>query len=225
MDSIPEYVKAIIYTITCTHPASGRKMYVGQTRTHILNHGKYRPFGANKRWAQHVSEARKNAPIRQSWKLNNAIRLYGPESFEVEELGDCDLDMADTFERAFIRLHRSDAEGYNIQKGGRSGAKNSTESRMRIARTLMTQSDRSRLAAYADKDVVRARFVRLEDKGVRVYVVEDGGRTTYTSFFGRHSTLTESAERALAFARALVAGDDTKLHTPVSLIDVIKLDI
>jgi hypothetical protein len=221
MADIPEYVKGVIYTITCVHPDAGLKRYVGQTRTHILNHNKYRPFGAQKRWGQHVSEAKANAPTRQSWKLNNAIRKYGAEFFEVEELGICDLDVLDRFETVFIQTFDSVTNGYNIQNGGRGKGKNSEESSVKAAITLKERADGARLAKYQGRNVKQVRFIRLENKGVRAYVVENG-RVTYTSFFGRRSTLEESAGRALAFARSLVG--DEKLHIPDSLLEVIRLD-
>lgn len=199
-------------------------MYVGQTRSHILNHGKYRPFGASKRWAQHVSEANADMPARQSWKLNNAIRKYGASNFEVEVLGDCDLDVLDRFERLFIETHDTVRRGYNIQKGGRSGAKNSEESASLTAATLKTFNDRVRLTKFQDVDAAQVRLIRLGDKGVRAYVVDHTGSRTYTSFYGRRSTLGDSAARALQFARALLNNDDSKLHVPESLSDFIQLN-
>lgn len=34
------------------------KMYIGQTRSHYLNRGKYRPFGFIKRFQSHFSESK-----------------------------------------------------------------------------------------------------------------------------------------------------------------------
>lgn len=36
------------------------KSYIGQTRTHRLNHGKYRPYGYLHRFNDHNSEAKSN---------------------------------------------------------------------------------------------------------------------------------------------------------------------
>jgi group I intron endonuclease len=223
MEELPEFVKAVIYVATCLHPDAQNKRYVGQTRTHILNHEVYRPFGAQKRWDQHVSEAKIDSPVRQSWKLNNAIRKYGAETFEVETLGICDLDEIDLFERSFIMAYDSINTGYNIQKGGRSGDKNSEEARAKTAITLKAHNDAERLAKYEGCKVIHVRFCRLEDKGVRVYVHEPD-RVTYTSFYGRRSTMEESAARASAFVRSLVQGDLQKIHVPKSLKEVLKFD-
>jgi group I intron endonuclease len=224
MQNPPEYVCGVLYEITCTHPDAAEKKYIGQTRSHILNRGVYRVFGAHKRWTQHVTEAKKNAPKRQSWKLNNAIRKYGPEQFKVVELETCKLADADNRERALIALHSTILHGYNIQYGGARGAKNSEESRAKATATLKTWNDQKRSARYKDIAVVQVRLVRLESKGVRVYVDEQTGKCTYTSFFGRHSTLTESAERAVAFAMALVRNDASKIHVPASLKGIVRIE-
>jgi hypothetical protein len=50
-------VKSVIYKITNT--VNG-KCYIGQTVTHKLNSGKYRPFGEKRRLKQHTSDAVNN---------------------------------------------------------------------------------------------------------------------------------------------------------------------
>lgn len=211
-----------IYIATCIHPDAGLKRYVGQTRTHVLNHGKYRPFGMHKRWAQHLSEAKVNDTVRQSWKLNNAIRKYGQETFVLELLHVCTLDWADAYEQMFISLFNTVTNGYNIQYGGGSGAKNAEESCAKIATTLEEMNDKMRMAKYADWKVKQVRVVRLEDKGVRVYITSEDGRESYTSFFGRRSTFENASERAIAFINRLTDGDKTKIYVTASLADRIK---
>jgi hypothetical protein len=75
-----EGVKGHIYKITCEKT---NKVYVGQTYSHIKNHGKYRPAGYLKRFAGHISEAVTNTKQKQCTYLNNAIRMYGKESLSV----------------------------------------------------------------------------------------------------------------------------------------------
>lgn len=76
-----EKVYGIIYEMT--NVSNGMK-YVGQTVSHRLNRGKYRPFGMMGRFNDHVSEAINNTKKKQCSFLNNAIRKYGRESFTVE---------------------------------------------------------------------------------------------------------------------------------------------
>src|SRR3954468_44650 len=158
--AIPEHVKVTIYLLTNHHPDARLKRYVGQTRTHVLNHKVYRPFGAKKRWQQHITESQKNDSKRQCWKLNNAIRLYGADSFELEELGDCDLDVADMFERMFISLYDVVRNGYNIQHGGRAGEKNAEESKVKITDTAKANNDKRRAEQYQGKAATELRYIK-----------------------------------------------------------------
>ena len=62
-----------IYLIQCL---VSKKCYVGQTLSHRLQHKRYRPFGTEGRWKDHVSEAINNTKKKQCTYLNNAIRKY-----------------------------------------------------------------------------------------------------------------------------------------------------
>lgn len=224
MEAPPPFVTAIIYRAKCTHPLASGNGYVGQTRSHVLNHSVYRPFGAEKRWSQHLSEARVNNSTKQSWKLNHAIRKYGDESFEIETLGSCDLDCADLFERLFIETFDTIKNGYNITKGGRGGP--TTEaSRLQISKTLTSKNDARRLEKYKDADICHVRLTKLEDKGIRIYVLEACGRETYTSIFGRHTTMAEAVARAKPLTMALAGGDLAKIHVVESLKTLVKFDV
>ena len=98
MTERPDYVKGEIYKITCK---SNDRIYIGQTQTHVLNHGKYRPFGYMRRWKQHVSEAN-CATKKQSMALNNCIRKYGEDDFNIELIEECDIDKLDEREKPTI---------------------------------------------------------------------------------------------------------------------------
>ena len=68
-----------------------KKSYVGQVVSHILNTGKYRKHGMNKRLNEHFSEAF-SSKKNQCHYLNNAIRKYGIEKFNVELLELCSME-------------------------------------------------------------------------------------------------------------------------------------
>ena len=52
------------------------KMYIGQTRSHYLNNGKYRPFGHMGRFKSHISESKRiNFNCSCSY-LNSAFNKY-----------------------------------------------------------------------------------------------------------------------------------------------------
>ena len=113
-----EKVYGIIYEMTNT--ANGMK-YVGQTVSHRLNKGKYRPFGMIGRFNDHVSEAINNTKKKQCSFLNNAIRKYGRESFTVELVEMCEVSALDNREQYYITAKNTLlSHGYNLTKGGKS---------------------------------------------------------------------------------------------------------
>lgn len=113
----PESIKGIIYLIE--HTASGKK-YVGQTLSHRKNHERYRPFGATGRFRDHISEATNNTKRKQCTYLNNAIRLYGAETFTVRVLEVCEREVMDARESHFIAEHAClFPSGYNLTLGGK----------------------------------------------------------------------------------------------------------
>ena len=121
MESIlddPKSIKGIIYLIE--HTSSGKK-YVGQTLSHRLNRGRYRPFGAIGRFHDHTSAATRNTKKNQCSYLYNAMRLYGCDAFKMTELESCDRETADSCEQHYISHYKTlYPNGYNLTTGGRS---------------------------------------------------------------------------------------------------------
>lgn len=110
-------VKGHIYKITCIVT---NKIYIGQTYSHIKNHGKYRPAGYLKRFTGHISEAITNTKQNQCTYLNNAIRKYGKDTFKCELIKLCELDKLDHYEKKYIIKYNSlFPEGYNLTTGGK----------------------------------------------------------------------------------------------------------
>ncbi len=104
----PGYANGIIYLVE--HIASGRK-YVGLTIVQIVE-----------RWRRHVEQAYMNQ-ITNYESLHAAIRKYGPESFQIQQIdqGVCKSDLEGK-ERYWIKKLSSLApEGFNISPGGGSG--------------------------------------------------------------------------------------------------------
>ena len=109
-------VKGIVYCIE--HTASG-KQYVGQTVTHRLNKGKYRPYGTRRRFAEHCSNASRNTKPSQSTCLYNAIREFGPAGFTIHTLEECEIVSLDVRERYWIDQQSSlHPLGFNLTTGG-----------------------------------------------------------------------------------------------------------
>ena len=107
-----------IYKITNT---ATNKHYVGQAMSHRKNKGKYKPFGFEGRFRDHISEAVCNTKKKQCRYLNNAIRLHGKELFRVELLKTCPLDELDMWEQHYIKeIDTHYPNGYNLTRGGQT---------------------------------------------------------------------------------------------------------
>lgn len=105
-----------IYKITNTVT---NKVYIGQTRSHRLNHKKYRPFGHMGRFKDHIHEAystKKNI----SRYLNASILKHGPEKFTCDLIHICKVSDLDEREKEYIIEYNSKfPNGYNLTDGGR----------------------------------------------------------------------------------------------------------
>lgn len=105
-----------IYKITNT---TNGKIYIGQTRSHRLNHSKYRPFGYLGRFNDHIHEAYSNKK-NQCKYLNSAILKYGKECFNCELIHKCPIEELDSQEKYFIIEYNSKYPyGYNLTNGGK----------------------------------------------------------------------------------------------------------
>jgi len=108
-------VRGVIYCVE--HIATGKK-YVGQTRTHRENHGRYRPFGAEGRFKTHLSEAKCNTKHKSGHLLGTDIRMFGAEAFRVSTLEICDLDKLNEREVFWIsECNTVYPSGYNLSPG------------------------------------------------------------------------------------------------------------
>lgn len=111
-------IKGEIYLIENT--INGKK-YVGQALTHRKNHSKYRPFGYQGRFKDHISEAICNTKKKQCRYLNNAIRSYGKDAFKVSLLHTCPKDEINEWEIYYIQGQNTlYPNGYNLTKGGKT---------------------------------------------------------------------------------------------------------
>ena len=106
-----------IYKMTCKTTG---KSYVGQTVSHAKNREKYRPTGYIRRNGAHISEAKHEKRGYQCTYLNNAIRKYGEEDFEIELIMRCPREDMDAWEIHWIdKLNTLAPKGYNLTQGGK----------------------------------------------------------------------------------------------------------
>jgi hypothetical protein len=93
---------------------------VGQAMSHRKNKDKYKPFGFEGRFRDHISEAICNTKLGCRY-LNNAIRLYGKDVFKVILLKTCPLEEMDKWEQHYIsELNTLFPNGYNLTIGGKT---------------------------------------------------------------------------------------------------------
>ena len=110
-----------IYKMTNT---TNGKVYIGQTRSHRLNHNKYRPFGYLGRFKDHISESKGNQK-NQSRYLNCALRKNGEDSFTCELIHTCEVNELNEQEKHFIIEYDSKyPNGYNLTDGGKGTRNN-----------------------------------------------------------------------------------------------------
>jgi hypothetical protein len=118
------------------HNSVTQTSYVGQTLSHRKNKEKYKPFGYEGRFRDHISEAVCNTKKKQCRYLNNAIRKYGKDVFSVELLYTCPKEDIDMWERHFIDKHNTlYPNGYNLTRGGKTTARVSADDVEQVAPT------------------------------------------------------------------------------------------
>ena len=121
MDGILEDISGMNGHIYKILNIATKKAYVGQAQSHRKNRGKYKPFGYEGRFRDHISEAICNTKKKQCRYLNNAIRSYGKDAFSVELLKTCPLEELDTWEQFYIEEQNTYyPNGYNLTKGGKT---------------------------------------------------------------------------------------------------------
>ena len=131
-----------------------QKKYIGQAVSHILNHKRFRPYGAETRFRCHISEAFSEKKC-QCYYLNNALRKYGTEKFELQLLRNCKIEHADAIEsEEILRNNSLFPNGYNLNTGGKS-ARHTDESRKRVSDGVINY--------YKDKKYDRFKDVKIKD--------------------------------------------------------------
>lgn len=112
----PNMVIAEIYVIT---DARTNKRYVGQTVSHRLNHGRYRPYGFTRRYNSHLSQAHNNSPTKQVYRLQAAMR-EDFSAFSTQLVARCELADANDLEKHYVTVYNSLwPNGYNQTAGGK----------------------------------------------------------------------------------------------------------
>jgi hypothetical protein len=146
------------------------KSYIGQTRSHRLNHGKYRPFGHMGRFRHHISEAinEKN----HSRYLDNAIMSYGSDKFTCHKILECRVDELNDYEVKFIKEYNTlYPNGYNLTPGGNGKGKGNRN---------IDELNFEKNTLYLPPEIVRVGPTRIEStkklisERLKVYLADEG---------------------------------------------------
>ena len=224
-------VRGEIYIATCS---VSNKQYVGQTQTHVLNHGVYRPYGTEKRWKSHVSEAINNTKKNQCVYLNNAIRKHGAKTFTVRTLIICDLEQLDEYEIHYINEYNTlSPNGYNLLEGGRKAKLTeairqkisqkttehfeSEENRIIQSEIIKSTNEQRILDKYQNISIKSIDLSCIKENGIAkkfyLYITLDTGDIERVSWGNSiHTTYEQSLVEIKSLALQLLDGDDTKLH-------------
>lgn len=188
-----------IYKITCL---TTQQVYIGQAVSHILNHGRYRPYGHQGRFRCHISEAF-SAKKNQSHYLNNAIRKYGVNDFVCDIVEYCSCEDAE--ERETVNIHKHNSlypYGYNLKTGGKH-FNHTEESRKRVSVGVAKHYQHQKLLRF--KDTIVSSDTPLTDmiRPLKKYGKQYGWYVwidrTKADFGGTHIDLETSYEEAKKF--------------------------
>lgn len=120
------------------------KAYIGQAAKFVSKNNN--SWGTEGRWKSHIREAM-STKKDHCLLLNQAIRKYNPENFNVIKLCDCNLDEMNEIEKDYIQIYNTLVpNGYNLNIGGSNG-KDSEETRVkkRNARLGKKHSEETKL--------------------------------------------------------------------------------
>lgn len=199
------------------------KRYIGQTRNYFINHGKYRPFGYEKRFKDHISEALNNVKKKQCYKLNCAIRKYGKDKFHVKLIRTCSVEKLDEYEKKYIKKYDSYKNGYNLTKGG-NGAKMNSGIRKKLSKAtkkyfenednLKKQAifhwqkyDSDRLNALTKMEINKIKIHTSGESRIIMIVQHNGGNKKYTFTKSKYVSINLILQRISRMLDNLINND------------------
>lgn len=158
------------------------KCYVGQAAKYVSKNNK--KWGTNGRWKSHTREAFGDCRDH-CLLLNQALRKYGVEAFEVSTLCECFLEEMNDYEKKYMEEYNSLVpNGYNLREGGsngkaseesrkkmaesRKGIEHSDERRRNISKGQLGNRRRTKARKHIEDEQLPKYIVALRQKGVVV---------------------------------------------------------
>lgn len=221
------------------------KRYIGQTRNYFINHGKYRSFGYEKRFKDHISEALNNVKKKQCYKLNCAIRKYGKEKFHVKLIRTCPVEKLDEYEIKYIKKYDSYKNGYNLTKGGNGAKMNSgirkklsnatkkyyenKENKLKQSTIQWINADTKKYQQLEKRKILRVVITRIKNKdSISKYDVKfktnTGGYIQY-QVGGIHITHDIARQRIVKLIKKLIKNENLEMDNVDTPFDFDKVII
>jgi hypothetical protein len=192
------------------------KKYVGQAVSHILNHGKYRKYGSIKRFNCHVSEAYSQKK-KQCFYLNNAIKKYKKENFNITILCVSDKNNIDYWEDYYIKEYNTlFPNGYNLKTGGQNFIP-TLESRKRVSIGVKKYFYNKKIQKYKNIKITDTfDYLLKRIKPLYRKKVQYGWYFTYKNkkvdFGGIHTSVEQSKKDIINFIKIIYENNATHLE-------------
>lgn len=204
--------------------------YVGKCNKYVgKNNTKW---GTDGRWKSHMREAvqlekNENKVVDHCRLLNNALRKYGPNVFEVYTICDCHLDEMSELEEKYIKEYGTlTPNGYNLQDGKvseeslryRNGKKESKEKMTYRPATSRTQDeDGNDLPEYIH--IIREDGITV---GYGIYKFPAKDDIVSKTFYNKDN-LDEALVRAIQYLNKLKIANCNKVDIDEVDVDAYKL--
>jgi group I intron endonuclease len=184
--------------IYCLKSPSG-KMYVGQC-VKFLSSGK--KYGYLSRWNGHKNEAKnhKNCSVA----LDNAIRKYGDNSFELQVLKECKIDELDYWENFYIEeINTLHPDGYNLTTG-KSNSRQSESTKQKRRESMLGKNKGKSFPKRERKEVednVLPKYLRRykDSSGKEGYRISNHPFLKDKSFVSSKISMDEKLQSAIEY--------------------------
>jgi group I intron endonuclease len=167
-------------TIYCITNIINGKRYIGATS-----------HGYEKRWKQHLSDARNDRKNGCSI-LKNGLQEFGEDNFKIEALLLCNLENLDMYENQFIQnFNTLFPFGYNMKTAGSLGCKLLNEVKIKIGnahrgkvvsektKELTGRASKYRNMSIENKNVLKVALKKLHLENLPMYIVYSIDKRSY----------------------------------------------
>lgn len=157
------------YEIYALENTATNKSYIGQSVSHRMNNGRYRPYATKKRWDSHVSQALCNSDSKPCQDIHVAIR-NNKDDITVHVLAYCLPHESDYWEQYFIRAWNTyHPHGYNLTTGGRAGGTGKKRAIERVVPVNKEAHEKRKVGETVHKEETKEKIAQ----GLRAYLQDN----------------------------------------------------